>query len=54
MGTQIPPPVFGGGILLIFSDLQIRDFKEIREIKEFKDKVISKFSKFPKNKTTNI
>ena len=37
-----------GGV--IFSDLQISDF---REIKEFKDKVISKFSKFPKNETTN-
>ena len=33
--------------MLIFSDLQISDF---REIKEFKDKVISKFSK---NETTN-
>ena len=33
--------------VLIFGDLQIRDF---REIKEFKDKVISKF---PKNETTN-
>ena len=42
--------------MLIFSDLQISDFREIKEIKEFKDKVISKFSKFPKfskNETTN-
>ena len=39
--------------MLILSDLQIRDFREIKEIKEFKDKVISKFSIFPKNETTN-